>query len=178
MHGTRSTRYGLGSSIAGVELCILDDDRSWWWCNHGVFSGNLTVEPADRGIKTSASESALTAAVAARSLYLKRHPNAKLEELVIYTTTETHSIGLKAALVLGLAARSLKVTAEDNFSLRGETLRQALQEDEANGQRPFILCMLSPSLMHQKNNIRNQLRLLERPHPVLSIIYKKSDQLV
>ena len=77
--------------------------------------------------------------MAARSRYTSRHPEVKLENLVIYTTTQTHSLGVKAALVLGLECRSLDVTAEDRFALRGETLRKALEEDAATGKCPFVL---------------------------------------
>ena len=89
--------------------------------------------------QTTASDSALVAIVAARSRYTSQHPEAKLEDLVIYTTTQTHSLGVKAALVLGLECRSLEVTPEDRFALRGETLRSALAEDAARGKRPFVL---------------------------------------
>ena len=89
--------------------------------------------------QTTASDSALTAVVAARSLYLRRHPEIRLEDLVIYTTSQTHSLGTKAGLVLGLSTRALEVTADDNFCLRGETLRHALSADEKAGKRPFIL---------------------------------------
>ncbi|KAG6866861.1 hypothetical protein C0991_008797 [Blastosporella zonata] len=90
-------------------------------------------------IQNTASDSALIAAVAARSLYQRDHPEVPSTKLVIYTTTQTHSLGLKAGLVLGLSVRILEVKAEDNFSLRGETLRLALEEDEKLGMKPFIL---------------------------------------
>ncbi|KAG5645416.1 hypothetical protein DXG03_006240 [Asterophora parasitica] len=90
-------------------------------------------------IQNTASDSALIAAVAARSLYQRDHPEVALGDLVIYTTTQTHSLGLKAGLVLGLSVRVLEVKAEDDFSLRGETLQAALDEDEKLGKKPFIL---------------------------------------
>jgi len=62
-----------------------------------------------------------------------------MENLVIYTTTQTHSLGLKAGLVLGLAVRTLEVTLEDEYSLRGKALQSALDEDEKQGKNPFIL---------------------------------------
>ena len=77
--------------------------------------------------------------VAARSRYQVEHPDCKTEELVMYTTTQTHSIGMKAGLVLGLQVRALEVRAEDRYSLRGDTLRSALIEDEALGRKPFII---------------------------------------
>jgi aromatic-L-amino-acid decarboxylase len=89
--------------------------------------------------QNTASDSALIAVVAARSLFQRTHPNTKLDELVIYTTTQTHSLGLKAGLVFGLAVRALEVKTEDRFSLRGEELRMALEDDENHGRKPFIL---------------------------------------
>lgn len=90
-------------------------------------------------IQTTASDSVLVAVVAARSLYQRNHPDVKIEDLVIYTTTQTHSLGAKAALVLGLQVRSLEVKAEDDFALRAAGLREVLEEDERTGRKPFIL---------------------------------------
>lgn len=89
-------------------------------------------------LQTTASDSALVAAVAARERFVSAH-SAPLNSLVIYVTTETHSLGLKAARVLGLQVRALKVTAADRYALRGQTLRTALEEDLALGRKPFIL---------------------------------------
>ena len=57
---------------------------------------------------------------------MKMNPSAKLEDLVIYTTTQTHSLGTKAGLILGLDVRALEVKAEDEYALRGSTLKEAL----------------------------------------------------
>lgn len=81
----------------------------------------------------------MIAVVAARSLYQHDHPEVDLKDLVVYTTTQTHSLGLKAGLVLGLSVCILEVKAEDDFSLRGKTLQSALEEDHKNGKKPFIL---------------------------------------
>ena len=77
--------------------------------------------------------------VAARALYIRDHPDSKLEDLIIYTTTQTHSLGSKAALVLGLRVRSIEVTPEHGFSLQEDALRYALESDAKTGRRPFIL---------------------------------------
>ena len=79
------------------------------------------------------------AIVAARSLYQREHPDTKLEDLVIYTTTQTHSLGSKAGLVLGLQVRAIDVTYDDQFALRGKALRDALEEDAKIGRKPFVL---------------------------------------
>ena len=84
------------------------------------------------------------AIVAARSLYQRDHPDTKLEDMVIYTTTQTHSLGLKAGLVLGIRVRAIEVAHEDQFALRGKALRDALEEDAKIGRKPIILSMIFP----------------------------------
>jgi aromatic-L-amino-acid decarboxylase len=102
-----------------------------------------------------------------------------MEDLVIYTTTQTHSLGLKAGLVLGLSVRALEVKSEDNFALRGMTLQAALEEDRLQGKKPFIL-----SKSHQVDSKRMsrhpsiQLPLLARPLQEQLTIYLKYSRLV
>ncbi len=81
----------------------------------------------------------LTAAVVARAEYLKVHPNTPVEKLVIYGTTQTHSLGVKTALILGVTFRALKVDAKNNYSLRGKTLSRALKEDRKAGLHPYMM---------------------------------------
>ncbi|KAF8705993.1 Pyridoxal-dependent decarboxylase conserved domain, partial [Rhizoctonia solani] len=88
---------------------------------------------------TTASDSALTAAVAARTRYTKAHPDVPLDKLVIYGTSQTHSLGAKAALILGLQFRAIEVYAEDNYALRGDSLVNAIEEDRKAGVHPFIV---------------------------------------
>ena len=76
--------------------------------------------------------------MAARSLYLRRNPDVDIDSLIIYTTTQTHSLGAKAGLVLGLKCRALEVTFEDRFALRVDALQKALAEDQKAGKHPFI----------------------------------------
>jgi aromatic-L-amino-acid/L-tryptophan decarboxylase len=64
---------------------------------------------------------------------------------MIYGTTQTHSLGAKAALILGMQFRALDVTAEDNFSLKGVTLSRALKEDREKGIHPYLLSKVSVS---------------------------------
>lgn len=50
----------------------------------------------------------------------------------MYGSTQTHSVGAKAALILGHIWRSIPVP-EDDLSLTGDLLRIALEEDKAKG---------------------------------------------
>ncbi|KAJ2916332.1 hypothetical protein MD484_g4111, partial [Candolleomyces efflorescens] len=89
--------------------------------------------------KVSASDSVLVAVVAARSRFQRDHPDAKVEDMVIYATSQTHSLAQKAALVLSLQLRTIEVRSEDRYALRGDSLRAALEDDASLGRKPFIL---------------------------------------
>ncbi|KNZ73941.1 Tyrosine decarboxylase 1 [Termitomyces sp. J132] len=135
---TPNPGFNWTSSPACTELEAIVMD---WACQLLGLSPEFlnSSEVGGGAIQNTASDSALIAIVAARSLYLRHHPDVSLTNLVIYTTSQTHSLGVKAGLVLGLSVRVLGVRAEDNFSLRGETLRLALEEDERQGLKPFVL---------------------------------------
>jgi glutamate/tyrosine decarboxylase-like PLP-dependent enzyme len=47
--------------------------------------------------------------------------------------------GIQAALILGMQWRALPVSKKDHYSLTGETVRKALEEDRAKGLVPFLL---------------------------------------
>ncbi|ODN77468.1 hypothetical protein L202_04644 [Cryptococcus amylolentus CBS 6039] len=108
-------------------------------------------------IQGSASEAALTAAMAARERALrhlthggKQGANGDIEvpdevrqkygqKLVMYGSTQTHSLGAKAAILLGLTFRAVPVSAKDDFALRGDALREAVEEDKKAGLVPFFV---------------------------------------
>ena len=79
------------------------------------------------------------AIVAARSRYQRLHPDVPMDKLVVYTTTQTHSLGLKAGLILGLPVYAIPVRPEDNYSLCGQDLREAIANDQAEGVHPFVI---------------------------------------
>ena len=110
------------------------------------------------------------AIVAARTLYQRDHPDTKLEDLVIYTTTQTHSLGSKAGLVLGIQVHAIEVSHDDQLGLRGKALRDALEEDAKIGRRPFILSMFFTfgCSFRVAYFYIHQLQLLEPPLPVQS----------
>lgn len=82
--------------------------------------------------------------VAARTRYLSLNPDVPMDKLVIYVTTQTHSLGLKSGLILGLPVYALPVRAEDNYSLRGQDLRETIEMDKAEGKHPFIISETHP----------------------------------
>ncbi|GAA5843539.1 hypothetical protein JCM11251_001650 [Rhodosporidiobolus azoricus] len=90
-------------------------------------------------IQGSASESCLTVCIAARERFLRLHPGTPIEELVIVATTQTHSLGAKAALILGIGFHAIETKEEDEWALRGDHLRSELEKLEAQGKKPFCL---------------------------------------
>ena len=62
-----------------------------------------------------------------------------MEKLVIYVTTQTHSLGLKAGLILGIPVYAFPVREEDNFCLRGEDVSKTIEKDKAEGKHPFVI---------------------------------------
>ncbi|OCH88704.1 aromatic-L-amino-acid decarboxylase [Obba rivulosa] len=119
-----------------LEMVVMD------WSAKLLGLGDHFLHSSGKGggvIQTTASELALVVVVAARERYMRMHSDTKAESLVIYTTTQTHSLGVKAGLVFGIECRALEVRAEDAYALRGATLKNALEEDQKRGKRPFIL---------------------------------------
>ncbi|GFZ46696.1 hypothetical protein JCM24511_03916 [Saitozyma sp. JCM 24511] len=132
----------------------------------GLSDAYLTKSGVGGGIILgSASESALTAAMAARERALHRLTRSLspagtapssgsstpipireqyTQKMVIYGSTQTHSLGaklilLKAALLLGMQFRAVPVSRSDDYSLRGQALRQALERDVKEGLIPFFV---------------------------------------
>ncbi|KAF8895716.1 pyridoxal phosphate-dependent transferase [Gymnopilus junonius] len=120
-------------------------------------------------LQTTASDSALVAVVAARSNYQREHPEVKMEDLVIYTTSQTHSLGAKAGLVLGLQVRSIDVKLEDQLSMRGNALREALEEDKQLGRKPFILIATVGTTSTGAVDNMPEIREVAKDHPSLWI---------
>ncbi|CAM9900011.1 unnamed protein product [Lampetra planeri] len=107
--------------------------------------------PGGRGggvMQSSVSESTMLALLAARTralTQLRGDVNQDVgndallsSRLVGYTSDQAHSSVLKASLVSLVRLRSLPTDLE--FSLRGETLRRAVEEDRAQGLVPFFVC--------------------------------------
>lgn len=100
-------------------------------------------------IQTTASEAALVAAVAARERAIRmtlarpafrgKSRGDILPQLVMYGSTQTHSLGAKAGLILGLPFRSIETYAEDNWALTGASVKAAFEADSAKGYIPFMI---------------------------------------
>ncbi|KAJ1024120.1 hypothetical protein NDA16_002959 [Ustilago loliicola] len=86
--------------------------------------------------------------------------------MVMYGTTQTHTIAAKAALCLGLDFRALPVSAPD-YSLDGPTLSAAIAEDTAAGRIPFLLiATIGTTSSGAVDNLTSLLSVV-RQHPTL-----------
>ncbi|XP_063232613.1 tyrosine decarboxylase-like isoform X1 [Bacillus rossius redtenbacheri] len=127
-----------------LETIVLD----WYAKALALPQEFTTFSPCSKGggvIQGSASECILVSMLAARQQaikYLKLdRPEADdsefLPKLVAYCSTESHSCVEKAAMIALVKLRILDTDA--NCSLRGETLRKAMEEDEKKGLMPFFV---------------------------------------
>ncbi|MCO5560113.1 hypothetical protein L7F22_013720 [Adiantum nelumboides] len=138
--------WSVSPSVTELEIIMCD----WVAKMLGLSTEFTSASASGLGggiILNSASEVAITVAIAARERALTRIESLeawrRIKEheslLVLYGTTQTHSIAAKAALILGISFRALKVFAKDEYALQGETLKAAIEEDRAAGRYPFML---------------------------------------
>ncbi|KAJ7485831.1 pyridoxal phosphate-dependent transferase [Mycena latifolia] len=118
-----------------LEVIVMD----WAAKMFGLSEEFLHSSSGGGVLQATASDSVLVAIVAARARYLEKFPQTDSCSLILYVSTETHSIGLKSGRILGVQVRVLNVEMADNFALRGTTVRNAIQKDLASGRSPFFL---------------------------------------
>uniref|UniRef100_A0A4W4HHH6 Histidine decarboxylase n=1 Tax=Electrophorus electricus TaxID=8005 RepID=A0A4W4HHH6_ELEEL len=142
-----------------LEMCVMD-----WLCKAlGLPDHFLHHHPESRGggiLQSTVSECTLVALLAARKdkiLQLKSKesstdPHADTSEdtltdmdesilnstLIAYASDQAHSSVEKAGLISLVKIRFLET--DEKFSLRGETLERAIQEDRRRGLLPVMLC--------------------------------------
>ena len=95
---------------------------------------------------------------------MRDHPDTKLEDLVLYAT-QTHSLGSKGGLVLGIQVLAIEVSYDDELMLRGKALCDALEEDLKLGSSFSFLVTFFIVRVHSTllTFYVHQLQLLEPP---------------
>ncbi|XP_047437670.1 histidine decarboxylase [Mugil cephalus] len=129
-----------------LEMHVMD-----WLCKAlGLPSFFLHHHPDSRGggiLQSTVSESTLVALLAARKdkiLQLRAELDQDVDDsalnsrLVAYASDQAHSSVEKAGLISLVKIRFLPT--DEQLSLRGDTLKQAIQEDRRMGLVPFMLC--------------------------------------
>ncbi|RVE74306.1 hypothetical protein OJAV_G00020800 [Oryzias javanicus] len=140
--------FTWASSPACTELEMKMMD---WLCKAlGLPYFFLHHHPDSRGggvLQSTVSESTLVALLAARKdkiLQLRAELDHDVDDsvlnsrLIAYSSDQAHSSVEKAGLISLVKIRFLP--ADDQLSLRGDTLKLAIQEDRRRGLEPFMLC--------------------------------------
>ncbi|WFC95435.1 hypothetical protein MBRA1_002083 [Malassezia brasiliensis] len=144
--------WNASPAVTELEFIVLDWLAKMMGLSSAFYSNDLS-HSGGGVILGGASEATLTIAISARERALRalaeQHSEssadpiawraAMVPKLVMYGTTQTHSVGAKAAMMLGIRFRALDVARKDQYGLRGETLRAAIEEDTARGRIPFML---------------------------------------
>ncbi|KDR12158.1 Aromatic-L-amino-acid decarboxylase, partial [Zootermopsis nevadensis] len=127
-----------------LETIVLD----WFGKAIGLPDEFIASSPGSKGggvIQSSASECILVSMLAARTQAIKNlkkenpdiEDSAFLPRLVAYCSQEAHSCVEKAAMICLIKLRILE--PDDRCSLRGSTLREAMEDDVAQGLVPFFV---------------------------------------
>ncbi|KMY91771.1 uncharacterized protein Dsimw501_GD10312, isoform B [Drosophila simulans] len=136
--------WAASPACTELETIVLD----WLGKAIGLPDHFLALKEGSTGggvIQTSASECVLVTMLAARAQALKRlkaqHPFVEeghlLSKLMAYCSKEAHSCVEKAAMICFVKLRILE--PDDDASLRGQTIYEAMEEDELQGLVPFFV---------------------------------------
>nr|CAH8873960.1 unnamed protein product [Trichobilharzia regenti] len=141
--------FSWAASPAITELEILMCD----WIGKLLVLPEMFLHSSGIGggvIQSSASDCILISMLAARHQAVERYKHlfeetnlsdskiAVLSRLVAYTSKLAHSAVEKASILSFVKLRHLEV--DEDFSLQGETLQNAIKEDKALGLIPFYVC--------------------------------------
>ncbi|XP_045484824.1 tyrosine decarboxylase [Pieris rapae] len=136
--------WAASPACTELEVIILD----WIGKAIGLPPAFLALQEGSKGggvIESSASESVLVSMLAARAAAIKqlKHQFPTVDEglllskLTAYCSKEAHSCVEKAAMICFVKLRILQ--PDDHGCLRGETLKQSMEEDEQAGLVPFFV---------------------------------------
>ncbi|KAG7307254.1 hypothetical protein JYU34_007414, partial [Plutella xylostella] len=136
--------WAASPAMTELEIIMLD----WMGKAIGLPPAFLALEEGSKGggvIEGSASECALVTLIAARANGIKRlkhqfptvDEGLLLSKLIAYCSKEAHSCVEKAAMISFVKLRILQ--PDENGSLRGHTLKKAMEEDEQAGLVPFFV---------------------------------------
>ncbi|XP_026475328.1 tyrosine decarboxylase [Ctenocephalides felis] len=136
--------WAASPACTELETIVLD----WLGKAIGLPDEFLAFKENSQGggvIQTSASECILVTMLAARAQAIKRlkhqHPYTEegqlLSKLMAYCSKEAHSCVEKAAMICFVKLRILE--PDEKSSLRGSTLKKAMETDEFEGLVPFFV---------------------------------------
>ena len=137
--GVQGMMWSTSPACTELEQVVLD----WLVRAAGLPESFLSDGPGGGVIQDSASSASLCALVAARE---RAGGNDRLDRLVAYMSSETHSSLEKGARVAGLRAEHLRVVPTDGEQrMDVEELAALVAADRAAGLIPFFVCATAGS---------------------------------
>jgi aromatic-L-amino-acid/L-tryptophan decarboxylase len=132
--GTQGMLWQTGPACTEVETHVLD----WVVGLLGLPDRFLSAGAGGGVIQDSASSSTLCALLAARERSLTA--GARLDDLVVYSSTQAHSSLEKGARVAGFGPDRVRlVEVDEAFALRPDALAEAVAADRAAGLVPCLV---------------------------------------
>ncbi|KAK3101688.1 hypothetical protein FSP39_005488 [Pinctada imbricata] len=138
--------FSWATSPACTELEVITTD--WLAKMLALPEHFLHSHPGSGGgvIQSTASETVLLALLAARTRkvrnYKQKHPDVEdhdiIKKLVCYTSDQANS-SVERSSLLG-AVQMVILESDKEFCLRGETLKNQIEQDKQQGKIPFFLC--------------------------------------
>lgn len=119
-----------------LRILTLQDKSEQATLNPTSAMSSTNGEPAEQELQIDALGTRINSADAEVADHIR---DTYASKLVMYGSTQTHSIGIKAAKILGIKWKSLPTYKRDAYALTGETVKAALKADEDLGLIPFML---------------------------------------
>ncbi|KAI4242534.1 MAG: hypothetical protein LQ352_007213 [Teloschistes flavicans] len=147
---TSAFNWDCAPAVTELETIVMD----WVARMLNLPESYLSTSTGGGVIQGTTSEAVIAVMVAARERYLRQViPNvADLDEvdrenamakrranLVAIGSEASHSCTQKAALIIGVRYRSVPVSIDDDFSMRGQRLQQTIAKCREEGLEPFYL---------------------------------------
>ncbi len=137
--GVQGMIWATSPACTELETHVLD----WLVDMLGLPEGFKSSTDGGGVIQDTASSSALCAVLAARERatgFASNRDGAR-QDLVAYTSTQTHSSIAKAAKIAGIGESNLRlIEVDETFAMRPEALERQIQADREAGRIPFFVC--------------------------------------
>ena len=144
--GVQGMLWATSPACTELETHVLD----WLVEALGLPDRFLSSGPGGGVIQDTASSAALCAILAARQRANSEtiqagkpdvHPAGKLDALVAYASTQTHSSVEKGLRVAGLQSDQFRrIEVDDRWAMRPDCLAAAMSADAAAGRKPCFVC--------------------------------------
>ena len=137
--GVQGMLWATSPACTELEMHVLD-----WLVPMLDLPGKFKTTSSGGGvIQDTASSSTLCALLAARERATGYESNRAgvRQRLIVYASTQAHSLVEKAVMIAGLGRENLRlVEVDDAFAMRPDQLEESIAQDKASGGVPCFVC--------------------------------------